>query len=124
MGIFDNFNKKNKDDENKPNSNREEARLMEILTIKDRLMKEKMNISMKLFEGNFYNRDNTHLSLLDKLKEVDDEIQKLISEEDSIMKNSTSYRIQAMKKALESIPGEDDKPVPAEVWELFQKKGK
>ena len=113
MRILDIFKKKNKD----------EDRFKEILTIKDRLLKEKINISKKLYEGNFYNRDSTHLSLLDKLKEVDDEIQKLISEEDSIMKNSTSDIIQTIKNTLELIPGEDDKPVPPEVWEIYQRKG-
>ena len=122
MGIFDIFKKKNEDN-NESNSNRELDRLKEIFTTKDKLLKEKINISMKLFEGDFGNGDSTHLSLLDKLKQVDDEIQNLIFEEDSIVKNSTLDKTRTFKNLSEPL-NKDDKPVPDEVWEIFRKKGK
>jgi len=123
MGIFDIFKSKNEDD-NKSNSNRELDRFQEMIDKKDVLMNEHVNICKKLFDGDYYHKDSIHLSLLDKLKQLDDEIQILQSEEIDILKNSTQDIIKTINSIqnTESLP--DFKPVPDELWEIFRNKGK
>ena len=115
MGIF-NFLKKTSD--------QELDRLEEIINIKGKLSKEKINISQVLWEGEFYNQDSTHLSLLKKLKEVDDKIMELISQENLIVENTRSDDIKNAYEILNNKCPEDNLPVPSEMWEIFQNKGK
>jgi hypothetical protein len=67
------------------------------------LNEEKYKIIVKLGEQNYYNLDSTHLSLLDNLKKVDDEIRNLKSDRDYIRGTQTSDTVQNVFNKIDKI---------------------
>ena len=90
----------------------------------------RLNIIMKIEEQNYYNSDFTHLSLLKKLKHIEDEIRKLKSDEDYIRGTQTSDVVQNVFNEIDKLMSDFDDNngegdlISHEDWKLFRRWGK
>ena len=104
--------------------NKELDRLEEIYAKKGKLMNIHIATCRKLFEGNFSRLDSMHLSLLELLQQMDDDIQKLQSEQFEIVENSKEDIIKKLNSAIPQKEMNNFKAVPDELWAIFRNKGR
>lgn len=103
----------------------EAGRLQKIGLMKQTLMAKRINIFVELNEENYINLDSIHLSLLEKLKTLDDQIKKLESDEKYIKGVESSDVVQKYFNEIDDMFGfEDDPIITSEEWEEMRKLGK
>jgi len=100
--------------------------LNEIYELKLKLHDEKVYILKELPKENFCNMDSTHLSFLNRLKEIEELFPKLISEEIRIRKSKTSFIIRIMNNLFrgDGNPEDTHLPISPEMWDWCRKFGK
>ena len=92
---------------------------------KQALMAKRIDVIVELNEENYYNLDNTHLALLERLKTIDDQIKKLESDEKYIRGVETSNLVQNHLNNIDSICGfKDDPQITSDEWEKMRELGK
>ena len=87
--------------------------------------RKRIDVIVELNEENYYNLDNTHLALLERLKTIDDQIKKLESDEKYIRGVETSNLVQNHLNNIDSICGfKDDPQITSDEWEKMRELGK
>ena len=87
----------------------------------------RVGIVMDLFEQDYYNMDSTHISLLERLKNIEEEIRILKSDENYIRGTQTSDVVQNLFNKIDNLlddKGEDDLYTTPQEWKKFKEMGK